>query len=54
MFYQVIQHEKQRAIGITLSVSDAPLAFATQAASKMSTDAKPKHGFNQVSDSNAD
>ncbi|KAK7373010.1 hypothetical protein VNO80_06404 [Phaseolus coccineus] len=35
-------------------VSDAPLAFATQPASKMSTDAKPKHGFNQVSDSNAD
>jgi len=49
-----MQHEKQCAIGFTVSVSDAPLAFSTQAASKMSTDAKPKHGFNLVFDSNAD
>jgi len=49
-----MQHVKQRGIGFTVSVSDASLAFATRSASKKSTDAKPKHGFNQVSDSNAD
>lgn len=48
VFYLIMQYEKQRGIGFTVSVSDASLAFATPTASKKSTDAKPKHGFNQV------